>query len=634
MSEQTNKPKKKLIHFQFGIRKELFKSLIFIAIFMAAMVGLMPLLGINNAMAASMGIVFVLMTLSNDYTLEPIKNTISLVLAQAGIVMGAFLGYAFFPPGTAGYTIMTTTATFLCFFLAVYLFTSEEKSNLYMPLLLSFSLLMYYPVYGVELIIRLAIVVGLALVAMGINFLLHKNKFRKKIRESLDGAINNLKELCKAIQTNEPKDALKERSAVIEKTITGISGAMGPKLSVRSNWQAGHDIMRTLTILKRINHTLTKYYIEGNAKMTEEVYLLLEDMLQSIDKFENDEITESEIVTKFDALHTHMNPDLNHNEVLSAIKEEMTDFIQGEVRHEDKAEAKRSFGDWLRSKINVYNIIFALKTSVLAAIGVAITSALNMPNAYIFPLTIAVVAQPYFELGSKKIHNRIVNTFFAIIMILISFSITQNIWIHVAILAALLIIGDMFFQFDFNVIMATFSSVVIKVIANPTSLVSVSLYRFGYVVAACLLLLAVDILIFPNRITATVQKQLQNSLSIDQKLRSELTNGDASYESVHAILMEKRRADQKLKNTNRFAKNEQVTAYLLANEEWINRLTMVNHRLRETNLHMGDLRNFIDSNADNSDLIMTNRQKNIVSSFNEILEEMTKSEELASRVLA
>ena len=78
---------------------------------------------------------------------------------------------------------------------------------------------------------------------------------------------------------------------IIEKTLTGIEGAMGPKMSVLSRWQAGHDIMRVLTILKRVNQTLSKNYVHGEKTMTTEMHTLLMEMLESIKKFENDEIS-------------------------------------------------------------------------------------------------------------------------------------------------------------------------------------------------------------------------------------------------------------------------------------------------------------------------------------------------------
>jgi hypothetical protein len=629
LSEQTNqKEKKKLIQFKPGIRKEFFKAVIFMAIFMIVMIAAMVPFGQANGLAFGMALMGILMTLSNDYTLEPVKNTCTLVAANVGMVLLSYLGYAFFPAGTVGYTVMMTAVTLVTFFAAIYLFTSEERSSTYMPILLSFSLLLYYPVYGWDLLIRCAIYAGASLLAIGVNFLLHKNKFRKKIQQSLDGAVKSLEKQCLDIKEQAPKEELVKQSVIIDKTLGGIIGAMGTKMSVLSHWQAGHDMMRTLTILKRVNKTITDTYIHGGEEMTDEMYQLLQNMLQSIDQFENDQITEAEISAQFDALIGRMTADVDHSEVLSAVQSEMEDFLQGEVRHEDKGETKRSFGDWLRSKINVYNLVFALKVSILAAAGVCVTSIFNLPMAYMFPLYVGITAQPYIELGTANVKKRIINTLYAVIIILIAFSITQNVWVHLALLVAITLVADMFFQFDFMTMMGTMMSVVLNVVMNPDQLYSYSFYRFAYIALACILVQIVDMFIFPNRIPATLQRQMKASLAINDKLRSVLSSDDCGYDTVHQIIMEKRRANQRLKNTNRYAKSEEMTAYLQAEDEWINRLNMVNHRFREGDYHLGDVRRFVEAN-ESADLELNHRQKNILTSFNEVLEDLSKAEQLA-----
>ncbi|MDD5952048.1 MAG: FUSC family protein [Oscillospiraceae bacterium] len=632
MSEQTEQTeKKKLIHFQFRIRKDFFTAILFMAIFMGVILLASIPFGMSNGMALGMAVMSILMSLSNDYTLEPVKNTLTMVITNIGIVLMAFLGYAFFDPGTIGYTIMMTAVTLVTFFAAIYLFTSEERSNTYMPVLLGFTMMMYYPVYGWELLIRVAIYGGAALLAMGINMLLHKNKFRKKIRASLTGAIDNLKTQCEAIYSGEDKSALKERSIVIAKTITGIESAMGTKMSVLSHWQAGHDMMRTLTILKRVNKTITDNYIDADKAMTEEMRRLLEEMLQSIEKFENDEISESEISKQFDTLYSQMNPHLDHEEILDAVRLEMDDFLQGEVYHADKEESKRSFGDWLQGKINVYNVIFALKVSLLAAAGVCVTSIFNLSTPYMFPLYIAITAQPYIELGSKNIKNRIINTFYAVVIILIAFSITQNLWVHLAILVVLCLIGDMFVDFNFTTMMGTMIAVVLNVIMQPDQLYSVTFYRVAYIAAACILMQLVDMLIFPNSIPKTVSKQVEATMAINDRLRLALQTEDCGYETIHRILMDKRRANQKIKNTNRYAKKEQIDAFLLAEEEWINQLSMINHRLKEKNYHLGDLRAFVDTGAaSGTEITMSHLETNLVITLNEVLSDINKTEQLVA----
>ena len=649
MSEQA-KPRNRLINFKFGIRKEFFKAIIFMAIFMGVMIGGIFLFGMSNGMAFGMAIMGVLMTLSNDMTLEPIKNGLTLIGANAGMVFFAFLGYGLFPEDSVGRIVMMTAMTFITFFLAIYLFTSEERSSTYMPLLLSFSLLLYYNGNSTmnsaagrgiqpgtvnvweEMLIRLAIYAGAAILAMGLNFLVHGRKFRKKIRASMDGAITQLETHCEEVFRREKSDEeLLQQAAVIEKTFSGIEGAMGTKMSIRTKWQAGHDMIRTITILKRINRTITKSYLKTGEAMPKDVYEMLEGMLESIDQFENDRITEAEIAGEFDKLYHHMQIDADHGAILDSVKAEMDDFLEGEVRHEDRGEERGTAADWLRTHINVYNVIFALKTAVLAAGGLLVVTLLHMPMGYMVPLYVGLTAQPYLELSKGSVKKRIINTLYAVGLILISFSITQYVWVHFIILIALTLVADMFFQFDFMTMMGTMFAVIMNVVMQPDQLYSYSFYRLGYIVAVCLLVQIVDMLVFPRRIPATIGKQMQKSLAVNDKLRSAIADDSCSYETIHSILMEKRRADQCLRATNRFAKSDAVTAYLLADEEWTNRMTMINHRLKEGDLHMGDLRRFVDRNVD-TESTLTPRQKNILTAFDEVLEDIAAAEQMAAEM--
>lgn len=640
--KQPEQQEKKFFRPQFRIRKDFFVAILFMAVFMGVTLGASAILGMNNGLAFGMALMGILMTMRNDYTLQPVKNTAILVGSNVGMVILSALGPAFFPVESVGYIIMMTATTLVTFFAAVYLFTSEEKGNSYMPLLLSFSLLSFYPVsdwtnasnwveamnWG-QLITRMAIYAGAALLTMVVNLALHKNKFRKKIGQTLNDAIENMEAQCGGIFNGEEQAELVKRSVIIEKTLTGIEGAMGPKMSVLSRWQAGHDMMRVLTILKRVNQTLSKNYVHGEKTMTTEMHTLLMEMLESIKKFENDEISEAEISHQFDTLLAQMNPEFDHEEALDAVQMEMEDFLQGEVYHVDKKESKQSFGDWFRSKINVYNVIFALKVSILAAIGVCVTSIFHMPKGYMIPLYVGITAQPYIELSKQNVKKRIINTLFAGIILVIAFSVSHILWLHLLLTVVLCLIGDMFFEFDFTTMMGTMSSVVLSTLQAPDQVYTLIFYRVGYIAAACILLQIVDALIFPNTIPKTITKQVKQTLAINDKLRGVLSSNNCTYDTVHEILMEKRRANQRIRNTNRFAKNDGITAFLMAEEEWINRLSMINHRLKEKNYQMGDLFTMVNTAAESGNTVtLSHLETNLVITINEVLADISKAEQL------
>ena len=93
--------------------------------------------------------------------------------------------------------------------------------------------------------------------------------------------------------------------------------------------------------------------------------------------------------------------------------------------------------------------------------------------------------------------------------------------------------------------------------------------------------------------------------------------------------MEKRRANQRIRNTNRFAKNDGITAFLMAEEEWINRLSVINHRLKEKNYQMGDLFTMVNTAAESGNTVtLSHLETNLVITINEVLADISKAEQL------
>lgn len=79
MSDKASSEKKKFINFKPGIRKEIIKAVAFMGIFMVIMLIGVKVFGRSNGMAFGMAIMGVLMTVTVDMTLEPVKNLCMLI---------------------------------------------------------------------------------------------------------------------------------------------------------------------------------------------------------------------------------------------------------------------------------------------------------------------------------------------------------------------------------------------------------------------------------------------------------------------------------------------------------------------------------------------------------------------------
>ena len=227
--EETKQKKKCPFQFKFGIRKEMLTNLIMIVVMIGFVSLSCWLLVLNNALITSMCLIAVLMTLKNDYSVQPIKNTILFFVVQVGLGALAFVANL--------HSVAMVLVTLGVVFLIVYIFTSDEKQSVYLPFLLNFVMMLYFPVTGIDLLIRLSILAGSALLIMLLQMLLNRNKFRKKITKKLNETIELMNQQVNAIAVGEDMDKIKERGVIISKYLAGISGTMDVRLSQMRKWQ-------------------------------------------------------------------------------------------------------------------------------------------------------------------------------------------------------------------------------------------------------------------------------------------------------------------------------------------------------------------------------------------------------------
>ncbi len=627
---------KKRLHFQFGVRKRLKTDMIIVGSMLAVTLIMTPFAGVMNAMASSMGVIIVFISTWYDYTDALFQNVGILTAGAVGVILAAFLAYSAFPQGTAGYAVMMTAVTFVTFFLIIYIFTSETKGNFFMPMLLSFSAMLYSPAYGWELLIRIAVALFFMAVVVLFQILLYRGKFQEKVRMNLKDLIEQIEDLCLALLNREALADLENRYQGIEKKITELNQIIAPRLAQHEEWQYGHDRMRTVHILHRIVRTLHDNHIEGPEEMEQELYERLHGLLVSIELFEEGKIPESDLIREFDRLFGCLHGELSGKSVAQELLAESEDFLDEEVRHSDKQEQKKTLWERMSSRISLYTAVFGLKTASVAALGVLITCLFQFENANMYVMTIAVLAQPYVEVSSKKIRLRILNTLFALAIFFIAFSIPGNLWIHLAVLLAIILVADMFMQFETNVIASTMIAVISRVASDPNQMLSISLYRLIYVAAAGILLMLVDVLIFPNRLLHSLEKQIRASLDENRDLRAILFSGNCTAQELKTAVMRKRLSNQKVKHVNQFVQNAAVSEYLFRDEIWLNQMTMIMHRLRVSGLSpeaMQDLVLFA-AHPDTGDEYVTLRQRSLLYSTRDVLVCMAEAQEQGERILA
>ena len=179
-------------------------------------------------------------------------------------------------------------------------------------------------------------------------------------------------------------------------------------------------------------------------------------------------------------------------------------------------------------------------------------------------------------------------------------------------------------------------AVISRTAVDPTLMFPITLYRLSYVAAAGIILLLVDALILPKRLSVSLDKRLHQSLEANQPLRTAILAEQYDSESVKSLILEKRKINQQVMHINQFVKNPDVSAFLTAEECWLNRLTLIDHRIQLSDNPDASVRQALSEVAQQTTSLTASdiRQKSILSSLNDVFDEITQSEQLVAPIYA
>ena len=620
--------------FKIPIRKELITSVLMMVIMFGVMFAFMPLVGMSNALIIGMGVMSILMVTRNDYSLHIKKNTIFFLIVQLSLVA---LAYA------ASLNLATKIlVSFAVFFLIIYIFTYDDKMSIYLPFLLNFIMMIYYPVYGADLGIRFAIVAVETLIMMGLQLLVHRNKFKKNIKKQMEELIPMMEKQVASIKNQDDTHIILEQNKQTAEKLTAMQGALDAKMGhFIKKWEEGNNYLKCVLLFKRINRFVRDTYStsENNQNTISEDHLnALSDLINTIVKYGEKQVDQQTV----EAAVYHFSEHIGSSAIFFELETDIQLFERKRINDAEQMQTTTSFWDTLKSRINLNNLIYALKISVVCAGGMLVTELLNLPKAYLFPLSVIVITQPYAKLTRKSAGNRILNTIYMVIIYLLAFSFTNIIWLNILILVVTIIVGDMLLKFNCNVVVTGIIAVAMGSMASSSDGISGTEYAFLrliYVCAACILFIVIDALFFPRHVNESVKKELKKSLSCNQTISSLLSNSSTTSDELLQALRQKRAINRKIKFNQQYLNLNEINQYLLSDQEWTERVYFLYDSLAEQKLtmqHVSSASDILYSNVTFKHLIETAQSKEeraekmIIFNMYDLLKGMQESESIAA----
>ena len=541
---------------KFRIRAEMIRFGIIFGIIAALTLIFRPVLGMANALILANSVVITPISLSNDYTTKLYTNTafFSAVYTSLGVL--AWI---------ANFNIALKGIVFFGAILFLsYTMNRGKRAMLYVQFLINFMFLIYNPVTGFDLIVRLIIMECSILGMMVTQWIVNRNRYRMSVKMSVRRVSDEIEEYADKsfgdISMEENERIFKE----VEARITESSSLFFTKFDQIQQWERGEQYLRLLSVLKRLSRIIYRFN-EAGEKMSAKNYGKVKYIIKSVDNFNFEKESFDKLLEDFGKLR-----------VLSADESEEEIFIDEEIEvFETDTDDMKLIMKNAQTGFSRYRFLYSLKTAILASAGVVILALFHLPYEYWFPINICILSQPFAEASKRKSGERLMNTVIATGIVFFAFHITGYLWVHIVIMVALVIFGDFFFKFNFFTLYAAFMALIMGNTVGHTSLEELSVLRILYVAAASGIVLLVDQFFSKGKLRASMADLLEQSLTADNAILEHLLSGDFDKKLFRQMFSTKVDIARRIINMRAYYKDPKLDAFILDEQTSVRMYTAI-----------------------------------------------------------
>lgn len=490
------------------LRREMIKLAIYFGIVIGLLLLLTPLLGTANAMILSNSFLIVPMSLSNDYTTKFAYNFRFFSLVYVSLGIGAWL---------ADFNVVTKGIVFLLIILFLtYTLNVGKRKMLYTQFMINFIFMIYNPVHGMDVIIRLIILEASVVAMMIAQWIIN----RKRYRRTVSASVRRVSDEIEAYADRSRKGISKNENSLIhkniDKNITAVSSVFFIKFDQIRQWDRGRQYLRLLSVLKRLGIIIYRFNKEGT-KLNEQTYNKIKAIIKSIDDFNFEKGTFEKLIEDFGRLRQ------------KSVEETEELFIDNELQiFESDGDDTGMATINVQRGFNKYRFLFSLKTALMCAVGVVIIALIGLPYEYWYPINVCVLSQPFSEFGRQKSAERMINTVLATGILFIAFHVTDLLWVHIVVMVALVVLGDFLFKFNFYTIYSAFMALLLAYSAGKGGITELSVLRILYVAGTSALVMLVDVLVSRRKIKTSFLSVVENADTINRAILENILSPDFS----------------------------------------------------------------------------------------------------------
>ncbi|WP_270648108.1 FUSC family protein [Paeniclostridium hominis] len=557
--------------------------------------------GTSNMLVGITGFMAAVTLMGNDYTANPIKNTLRFILIELFIGLSAFISHFSAP--------LTLIFTFIVVFFIVYIFTFDTSKPIYMPFIFCYLFMLYMPVKQIDMPNRIEALILSGILIMLVQLLVNKNKFWNKSKSSICKNIDLLIDGIDILLEKKDMNLLKESSKNLNKQLQALSQSLYSRKEktflISDKSRLYLCIVQTL---EGTNIILEKSIQDiDNLGKYDDVLVKLKLQFNNILKFMNEEKSTKELKNQLNEF-IYEGDDIHYSHYISyELRQNMTllrdildNLENGGLSYSDKKygiNEKIKEREVIKRRFNRNSLrfTFAFRIALIVSLGAFVVDYFDLYKGKWMVFTLSSVVQPYIESSETKMIDRIKGSLIGILIFELLFHLVPSMEVKMLIAFICGYIGFYFKDYSKKMIFMTVFALSMGATNNDFNILSFD--RLKFILIGCIIAFIANRIIFPYKIKDVTKNLVKKSVELNNNLATILENLNINNLDSHNLretILTNRLTNDKININNNTILSDSIGNFL--NSE---RIVMSNLRVFKSSIKNNRIKNLDISNVCN-----------------------------------
>ena len=557
--------------------------------------------GTSNMLVGITGFMAAVTLMGNDYTANPIRNTLRFILIELFIGLSAFISHFSAP--------LTLIFTFIVVFFIVYIFTFDTSKPIYMPFIFCYLFMLYMPVKQIDMPNRIEALILSSILIMLVQMLVNKNKFWNKSKSSICKNIDLLIDEINILLEKKDMNLLKESSKNLNKQLQALSQSLYSRKE--KTFLISDKSKLYLCIVQTLEGTniILEKSIEDidNLGKYDDVLVKLKLQFNNILKFMNEEKSTKELKNQLNEF-IYEGDDIHYSHYISyELRQNMTllrdildNLENGGLSYSDKKygiNEKIKEREVIKRRFNRNSLrfTFAFRIALLVSLGAFVVDYFDLYKGKWMVFTLSSVVQPYIESSETKMIDRIKGSLIGILIFELLFHLIPSMEVKMLIAFTCGYIGFYFKDYSKKMIFMTVFALSMGATNNDFNILSFD--RLKFILIGCVIAFIANRIIFPYKIKDVTKNLVKKSVELNNSLATILENLNINNLDSHNLIetiLTNRLTNDKININNNTILSDSIGNFL--NSE---RIVMSNLRVFKSSIKNNRIKNLDISNVCN-----------------------------------